>query len=85
MYDSFLSHAKQCLEEFYGPDPRNSPSFGRIVSRAHAERLQNILNHDNGRVICGGGASPEDRYVEPTIIAGVYVKYAGRAPLFSFA
>lgn len=71
VYDSFLTHAKQSLLDFYGPDPRTSDSFARIVSTGHAERLQHILNQKNGRIICGGGACPSDKYIEPTIIAGM--------------
>ncbi|CAE7533288.1 Aldh3b1, partial [Symbiodinium microadriaticum] len=71
VYESFLKHAKKCLEDFYEGNPRTSTSFGRIVSSAHAERLQSILSEKNGRIICGGGASPQDRYVDPTIIADV--------------
>lgn len=70
MYDSFLSEAKTCLEEFYGADPRTSSSYARIVSTAHAKRLQDILNEKNGRIVYGGGASPREKYVDPTIIAG---------------
>lgn len=73
VYDSFLTHAKQSLLDFYGPDPRTSDSFARIVSTGHAERLQHILNQKNGRIICGGGACPSDKYIEPTIIADVTV------------
>ena len=72
MYDSFVTHAKQSLRGFYGPDPRTSDSFARIVSTGRAERLQDILNQKNGRIICGGGACPSDKYIEPTIIAGMY-------------
>lgn len=55
----------QCLEksvfDFYSPDPKNTPDYGRIVSERHVERLRALWPD----CIC----SPEDRYVAPTIIA----------------
>jgi hypothetical protein len=70
VYESFLAETKACLETFYGLDARTSPSYARIVSTGHAQRLQDILNEKNGRIVYGGGANPRERYVEPTIIAG---------------
>jgi len=71
VYDLFLKTAKACVDKFYEGNPRTSPSYARIITSAHAERLEKILQANNGRVVCGGGVDAADRYVEPTILAEV--------------
>lgn len=56
------------VREFYGPDPRRSPDFARIVSDAHVARLSRLIPPV---VACGGGVVAEERYVAPTVIDGV--------------
>ena len=60
------------LEKFYGQEPRESPDFGRVVTAEHAKRLKSLLDHHPGRVLCGGEVVLEERYIAPTIIAGIY-------------
>ncbi len=55
--------------ELFGPDPRTSSSYGRIVSEAHVERLEGLLG--SGRTVVGGTVSREERYVAPTVLADV--------------
>ena len=57
------------VTELFGPDPRTSASYGRIVSAAHVERLEGLLG--SGRVVVGGTTSREERYVAPTVLADV--------------
>jgi aldehyde dehydrogenase (NAD+) len=59
------------VRAFYGEDPQLSPDLGRIVNRAHAERLAHLLAATKGRVVTGGVSVPEERYVAPTVLAGV--------------
>ena len=59
----------KAAQAMYGPDPRNSPNFGRIVNTKHAERIEGLF--DGGRVVLGGTADPEERYVAPTILLDV--------------
>jgi len=68
-YDAFLKLAVETIKQFYGPDPKKSPDFARIVSKAAAARLAKILAEKPGRVVIGGRVDVEDRYVEPTVIA----------------
>lgn len=53
---------------FYGDDPQRSESYGRIVNERHLERLRGLLAAGAGTVVAGGGADPDDRYLEPTIV-----------------
>jgi len=56
----------------YGADARRSPDYGRIVNERHVARLQALL--DGGgfeRVATGGDVDAAERYVAPTVLAGV--------------
>ena len=53
---------------FYGPDPKASDSFGRIVNERHVARLQGLLDEGAGTVVAGGQVDPAARYVAPTIV-----------------
>jgi aldehyde dehydrogenase (NAD+) len=56
----------------YGADARHSPDYGRIVNERHVARLQALL--DGGgfeRVATGGDVDAAERYVGPTVLAGV--------------
>jgi aldehyde dehydrogenase (NAD+) len=58
-------------ERFFGEQPLHSPDFGRIVNNAHMQRLTGLLAATKGRVVAGGTAVPEQRYLAPTVVAGV--------------
>jgi hypothetical protein len=48
-----------------------SASYGRIVNRAHFERLKGILGRTKGKVVIGGNVNEEKLKIEPTIVADV--------------
>ncbi|MFZ4566717.1 MAG: aldehyde dehydrogenase family protein [Prochlorococcaceae cyanobacterium] len=50
----------------YGPDPQQSPDYGRVVSTAHHDRLQGLLQ--GAEVLCGGSGDRESRYLAPTVV-----------------
>ncbi len=60
---------KAAWRSFYGPDPRQSPDYGRIVSVQHARRLASLI--DPKKVIYGGEVDVEARYIAPTLLDGV--------------
>ena len=59
---------KALLLEWYGDDPRSSPSFGRVISPQSAWRMQRLLESCGGEVVCGGHVDVDARYVAPTIV-----------------
>ena len=67
--DALLAAMSQAIRDFYGPDPLSSPDYGRIVNRRHFDRLVGYL--DQGTIIHGGGSSPSELYIEPTILSDV--------------
>lgn len=67
--DAFVAAMKKALHEFYGDDPARCEDYGRIVNRAHFERLVKYL-HD-GKVVHGGAHDVKDLFIAPTILADV--------------
>ncbi len=62
------------VQEFYGPDPRLSPDYARIVNQQHFRRLVGLMEAGGFDGVVAGGAAHADeaeRYVPPTILRGV--------------
>ncbi|GAM21281.1 hypothetical protein SAMD00019534_044560 [Acytostelium subglobosum LB1] len=64
--EEFIEEFKVVLKEFFGDDIKQSKSYARIISKQHTERLQKLFG--NGKVVIGGEADPETKYVAPTVI-----------------
>ena len=69
VHDELVRLLVAAVAELYGPDPRSSPDYARIVSDAHVQRLQNLLG--DGTTVCGGAVDEADRYIAPTILTGI--------------
>lgn len=67
--DALIEALTRAIREFFGDDPRRSADYGRIVNRAHFERLRSLLS--GGRVILGGDMDAESLYFGPTLITDV--------------
>jgi len=61
----------QTLVAFFGEDPQESPSYGRIINTHRFDILAGYLSE--GKVLFGGQADRADRYIAPTLIEGVYL------------
>lgn len=59
------------IEEFFGPDPKATPDFGRIVNQHHFTRLTGLLEGTTGKAVYGGVTDPEELYIAPTILVDV--------------
>lgn len=67
--DALIQALRKAMVDFYGPDPRSSPDYGRIVNRFHFERLLGYLGE--GTIAHGGQHSADDLYLAPTILTGL--------------
>jgi acyl-CoA reductase-like NAD-dependent aldehyde dehydrogenase len=56
----------RAITRFYGSDPKQSPSYGRIVHAAHFKRLRTFLQ--SGRVAVGGQSDEAELYIAPTVL-----------------
>lgn len=64
----FISACQQVINQFYGPDPATSSSYGRIVNNQHFMRLTALLAAESNHVLSGGQTNAATRYIEPTLI-----------------
>uniref|UniRef100_A0A8C0AMU6 Aldehyde dehydrogenase n=1 Tax=Buteo japonicus TaxID=224669 RepID=A0A8C0AMU6_9AVES len=69
MQEKLLPALRKVITEFYGPNPRESPDFGRIVGDKQFQRVQALLR--SGRVVIGGQTDEKERYIAPTVLVDV--------------
>ncbi len=67
--DKLVASLKKTIVDFYGENPQESESYGRIVTPRHFDALIKYL--DNGTIVHGGETDREDLYVAPTLIEDV--------------
>ncbi|XP_040985064.1 aldehyde dehydrogenase family 3 member B1-like isoform X2 [Aquila chrysaetos chrysaetos] len=69
MQEKLLPALREAITEFYGPNPRESPDFGRIVGDRQFQRVQALLH--SGHTAIGGQTDAEERYIAPTVLVEV--------------
>jgi len=69
--DRLVEHCKQTLKSFYGDDPKQSDSYGRIINDRHFNRLKSLLAASGGSVAVGGTTEEKSNYIAPTILTDV--------------
>jgi aldehyde dehydrogenase (NAD+) len=67
--DSFIDELRKAINDFYGDNPHRSESYGRVVSSRHFDRLRSLMS--GGKVVVGGEAIADDRYIAPTVLVDV--------------
>lgn len=61
MQEKLMPALRQAITEFFGPNPRESPDFGRIVGDKQFRRVRALLC--SGRVAIGGQTDEKERYI----------------------
>lgn len=72
--DKFIAECKTVLKDFYGDNPQNSDSYGRIVTSKHFKRLSNHLEEarfKNATIDIGGKTDQTSKYIAPTLISNL--------------
>jgi len=67
--DELTHEIQRAVRAFYGPEPQQSPDYGRIIDDRHFERLVGYL--DDGTIAFGGAHDAAARYVAPTALRSV--------------
>ncbi len=67
--EEFLRALKKWIVRMYGTDATENGNYGRIINRAHLERIKGLL--DPEKVVFGGGWSEDTLQMQPTILDGV--------------
>jgi aldehyde dehydrogenase (NAD+) len=64
--EELITALKNKLSEFYGPDPKQSADYGRIINSRHFARLASYLEGQN--VLLGGDLDADSNYISPTLL-----------------
>lgn len=67
--ETLEKHLAKAITGFYGKNPLQSRDYGRIVNRAHFNRLISYL--EDGEVVIGGGYDEATLKIEPTVMINV--------------
>ncbi|MET7389085.1 aldehyde dehydrogenase family protein [Streptomyces sp. NPDC005534] len=59
----------EAVAALFGPEPKESAAFGRIVNERHFDRLTGLLG--SGRTVTGGDSDRAAKYIAPTVLADV--------------
>ncbi len=61
-----IVHLKNAITQLYGPDPKESQDYPRVINEDHFKRLVALI--DYRKVVAGGESDPADHYIAPTIM-----------------
>src|ERR1700738_4357204 len=64
--DAFVAEAKAALIELFGNDPKSNPDYSRIIAAHEVDRLAGLI--DPAKVVIGGKADRDARYLDPTLL-----------------
>lgn len=67
--DRFVELVRRSVFDFYGPDPKASPDYARIVNGGHFDRLVGLL--ESGTPVVGGEHDATARFIAPTVLRDV--------------
>jgi aldehyde dehydrogenase (NAD+) len=67
--ERFLELMQKEITTFYGDNPEQSEHFARVISSKSAGRLASFMK--DGKVVAGGIADIEKRYIAPTVLRDV--------------
>jgi len=65
----FVSALARKITDFFGPNASNATDYCRIINDKHFNRLCGYLQE--GKVIFGGKASRKEKFISPTLLAGI--------------
>jgi aldehyde dehydrogenase (NAD+) len=70
--DELVTALADAVTEMYGADPYRSSDYARIVNERHHDRLMQLLDAGGyDATVIGGTGDRTERYLAPTVLAGV--------------
>ncbi|PWT71258.1 MAG: aldehyde dehydrogenase family protein [Bacteroidetes bacterium] len=64
--NEFLQKLEQCIKNFYGDNPQQSESYGRIINERNFDRLMRCL--DGVKILFGGDHDRKNLFFSPTVV-----------------
>lgn len=62
----FIEHLKETIRTYFGTNPYESQSYGRIINNRRLNTLKELLK--SGKIIHGGLIIAEENFIEPTLM-----------------
>jgi aldehyde dehydrogenase (NAD+) len=72
--DKLVGHLRTVLQSFYGPDPKASPDYARMIDDRAFLRLKSYIDsavRGGAKVALGGESDAATRYLAPTVLLDV--------------
>ena len=69
--DALADAFREAYASFYPQGPAKSDSYSRIISDVAFNRLKNLIDNTNGKIILGGEYHAPSKFIAPTIVTGV--------------
>ena len=66
--DALIEGLKKYIGIFFPAGPSTDEEYCRIISKGHTDRLQSMINTDQGFLVHGGEVSGDGKFVAPTIL-----------------
>jgi len=67
--EELLRYMRETIAEFYGPQPKESYDYGKIINKKRFDTLVGFLA--DGKTYCGGDHHREALYIAPTLLTDV--------------
>ena len=67
--EQLIACLKAEIQRQYGNDPLHNPSYGKIISRKHFDRVAGLI--DSSKAVCGGETDPDVLKIAPTILDNI--------------
>lgn len=66
---AFVRQLQKMIIQYYGDNPEQSASYGRIINKKHFDRLTGLMQ--KGNILSGGKTNANALYISPTLIDGI--------------
>ncbi|KAI0009820.1 aldehyde dehydrogenase [Xylariaceae sp. FL0662B] len=64
----FIKHLNAVNKTFFPNGPKASPEYARIINERQFDRIKNMLDTTNGKIVMGGETDKSDLYIAPTVV-----------------
>ncbi|KAI0383206.1 aldehyde dehydrogenase [Hypomontagnella monticulosa] len=68
LVEDFIKHLNATYNEFYPNGPKASQDYARIVNERQFDRIKNLLDSTNGKIVMGGETDRSELYISPTVV-----------------
>jgi aldehyde dehydrogenase (NAD+) len=67
--DTFIARLRDSVGDFFGPDPKASPDYPRLINERHFDRVKELMN--GGEIAIGGETDRAEKFIAPTVLTKV--------------